>query len=159
MNEENTEYLLEQYPKLFPKNEIDNPMKSLMSYGFSCKDGWFELINTLCSQIQWHIDHDDKAVQISVQQVKEKFGGLRFYVNMYDKVIQGMINYAEAHSYYICEECGNKGEIQTDTPWVITRCNDCNQRKLNELTEKQKKILNSPENKKKAKLRKKALTG
>lgn len=54
-------------------------------------------------------------------QVKEKFGGLRFYV---DRAIQkhyGYIDFAENLSYRTCEECGAPGKLYTDG-WHTTLC-------------------------------------
>jgi hypothetical protein len=39
-------------------------------------------------------------------QVKEKFGGLRFYVHGATEEQYDIIHHAEAMSYYVCEECG-----------------------------------------------------
>lgn len=48
-----------------------------MSRGFECDDGWFDIIDVLCERIQFLIDHNDRP-QVVAQQVKEKFGTLRF---------------------------------------------------------------------------------
>jgi hypothetical protein len=41
------------------------------------RDGWFDLIDALCSQIDRAIELG--AAPVRVRQVKEKFGTLRFY--------------------------------------------------------------------------------
>ena len=46
--------------------------------------------------------------QFQVQQVKEKFGGLRFYISAAPQEVHNMIHKAEAESYTICEHCGKK---------------------------------------------------
>lgn len=54
-------------------------------------------------------------------QVKEKFGGLRFYVTgATDKHYQ-YISFAESISYHTCEECGAPGKTYTDG-WYTTLC-------------------------------------
>lgn len=56
-----------------------------------------------------------------VFQVKEKFGGLRFYIGEGNPVIYNRINEAEDLSFHICEECGEPGERYYDG-WIKTLC-------------------------------------
>lgn len=56
-------------------------------------------------------------------QVKEKFGGLRFYVSGGTEAHQDMINMVEALSYRVCEECGSMMDTTTYTMgWHSTLC-------------------------------------
>ena len=50
--------------------------------------------------------------QLVARQVKEKFGGLRFYVQAGSDVQRGMITLAEAMSYRICDLCGGRAELR-----------------------------------------------
>ena len=61
--------------------------------------------------------------QVEAVQVKEKFGGLRFYVNRVDPAVEGAIDMAEAMSYHICEVCGAPGEPNRDG-WIKTLCKE-----------------------------------
>jgi len=65
---------------------------------------------------------EDPLKGFTIQQVKEKFGGLRFYAQFGDrgsykggavKACQGAIRLAENMSFSICELCGNKGNPQS----------------------------------------------
>ncbi len=56
-----------------------------------------------------------------VIQVKEKFGGLRFYPNSAPKSVWNLIDIAEEKSYEICEECGKKGTLRKGG-WWATLC-------------------------------------
>ena len=56
-------------------------------------------------------------------QVKEKNGGLRFYVHGATDEQYAYIAFAEAMSYSICEVCGDKGKINRDG-WLETRCKE-----------------------------------
>jgi len=49
-----------------------------------------------------------------VVQVKEKFGGLRFYVQAATDKHYNYISFAESMSYRTCEECGAPGKRYTD---------------------------------------------
>jgi len=82
MRKELDEKLCAKYPKIFANRNGDK-RKTLMCWGFSCGDGWYWLLDRLCSNLQWDTDknnRDEKYPQIVAMQVKEKFGGLRFYV-------------------------------------------------------------------------------
>jgi len=124
MKEELDSYLCKTYPKLFVNRDL--PMtETAMCWGFSCGDGWFNIINQLCQTIQHHIDwkNKDKEVvqQVTVDQVKEKFGGLRFYYTGGDDYIRGVVSMAEAMASVTCEDCGNPGEGHFDN-WFRTLC-------------------------------------
>ncbi len=54
-------------------------------------------------------------------QVKEKFGGLRFYVDGGSNELQAQIELAEAMSYRTCETCGAPGRPRSGG-WVRTLC-------------------------------------
>lgn len=57
----------------------------------------------------------------TASQVKEKFGGLRFYTNGATDKHHNYISFAESMSYCICEECGAPGKRYTDG-WHQTLC-------------------------------------
>lgn len=52
-----------------------------------------------------------------VFQVKEKFGGLRFYASAMSNEGYDLIHKAEEQSYTICEECGEPGQVYRDGWW------------------------------------------
>ena len=62
---------------------------------------WYPLIDTLCGQIHNHLSKSESYELFYAVQIKEKFGGLRFYINCYDAVVEGMVKMAEAYSYHI----------------------------------------------------------
>ena len=65
---------------------------------------------------------EEEAAKVSVAvQVKEKFGGLRFYVNRATDKHWNFISFAESMSYRTCEECGAVGKTYTDG-WHKTLC-------------------------------------
>ena len=61
--------------------------------------------------------------QVTLDQVKEKFGTLRFYYSGGDDVIDGMVRMAEAMSGTTCEECGSPGQ-RRGGGWVTTLCKE-----------------------------------
>jgi len=59
--------------------------------------------------------------QVTLDQVKEKFGTLRFYYTGGDDEISGMVRMAEGMSGVICEECGAPGK-RRGSDWIYTAC-------------------------------------
>lgn len=65
---------------------------------------------------------DEETLKVPVaSQVKEKFGGLRFYVQAATSKHYNYISFAESMSYRTCEECGAPGKTYTDG-WHRTMC-------------------------------------
>jgi hypothetical protein len=69
------------------------------------------------------IDITPKLNWIEIQQIKEKFGGLRFYYDGGDDEISGMVRMAESWAGKSCETCGNKGS-QRGGGWIRTLCDE-----------------------------------
>ena len=95
---------------------------------FGVNQGWFPIIKSLIDdliKLGW-----DKQIT----QVKEKFGGLRFYINSGSAEIHERILQAETESYDTCEVCGKPGELRKDIGWYFTLCNEhYNLKKKNEI--------------------------
>jgi len=128
---EKDKILCTKYPLIF-KNRDGSIMDTCMAWGFECEDGWFDLLDTLCGKIQRYVDWKSKnlceeekeSLQVIASQVKEKFGTLRFYYYGGDDTIRGMVDMAEALSDKICEECGNRGNLNKKG-WYKTLCDNC----------------------------------
>ena len=110
----------ERFPKMFA-----NPYG-----GFCVGEGWWPILETLCSNIQSHTDWWNKnretrpvVEQVVVEQIKEKFGGLRFYYQGGDDQISGMVRMAEAWAGHHCEICGAPGKSRNGG-WIKTLCDE-----------------------------------
>lgn len=55
MREELDELLVKKYPKIF-RDRHGDMQSTLMCWGFEVGDGWFNIIDAMCSNIQRHID-------------------------------------------------------------------------------------------------------
>lgn len=76
----------------------------------------------------WIHDVAPKGVphlQFQITQIKEKFGGLRFYYDGGDRDIFGMTRLAESLSYAICETCGSTKDVGRTQGWYYTICKPC----------------------------------
>jgi len=99
-------------------------------FGCECGDGWYQILDELCSEIEKIINESDSPVDLEVNQIKEKFGTLRFNVSIDGPEkectkIEELIQEAEQKSASICEECGKPGIIRDDLGWILTLCDDC----------------------------------
>ena len=116
--------LCEKYPLIFADRN-KSMLETCMCWGFEHGDGWYQIIDSLCGNIQNHVDWQTKqgktVPQVVATQVKEKFGTLRFYYNGGDDVIDGMVRMAESWSAVACEECGAPG-TQNSRGWIKTLC-------------------------------------
>ena len=113
----------EQFPKMFGSQYG----------GFAIGPGWWPIVESLCRHIQHHIDwkqeqkekygRGEGCEQVTVAQVKEKFGGLRFYYDGGNDKIDGMVSMAEAWAAHACETCGKPGSIRSGG-WIRTLCDE-----------------------------------
>lgn len=86
---------------------------------FMVGDGWLLLIKNLIEEliaIGW-----DRQIC----QVKEKFGGLRFYANDVPDGGLEIISRYEDLSYKTCETCGSTENITQTKGWITTICQTC----------------------------------
>jgi hypothetical protein len=104
--------LSEKYPAMFAE-----------PYGgIGVGEGWWPIIASLCASIQGHIDwKKGECPQVTVAQIKEKFGGLRFYYDGGDEQVRGMVRMAENWASNTCEDCGSPATHQT-SGWIKTVC-------------------------------------
>jgi len=190
MTQELDEKLCKKYPKIFA-NRYGDMRTTCMCWGMDCGDGWYQIIDSLCSNLQWNTDHNNKDYimkntllrklipflikiahkipgtyklnrgkqqnplvklrgflvstlsewrskqefiyteshrypQIVASQVKEKFGGLRFYVEGATERQYAVISFIESLSYQVCENCGSMKDIGQTQGWISTICKECN---------------------------------
>jgi len=173
--------LFDKYPLIF-QDKDKSMQETCMCWGIECNDGWYWLLDRLCSNLQWNTDHNNKAhmtvyrfeiirkllmfiarknnpwlvknkgkkykhwihknmhklvgllrkeveyeryPQIIASQVKEKYGGLRFYVQSSTGAQDAVISWAESLSYHICDKCGSTENIGSTEGWIITLCEKC----------------------------------
>jgi hypothetical protein len=79
--------------------------------------GWHPIIDRLAADLL-KLGWDGKVLQ-----VKEKFGGLRFYIEQDMDVLHDRIDAAKAEAYRTCEICGTPG-IARSGGWIKTLCDE-----------------------------------
>jgi hypothetical protein len=147
-------YMCKTYPKIFRQRNL--PMnQTCMCWGFDIGPGWYELLDQMCKKLQ--LLDDLLGIETIATQVKEKFGGLRFYNNISSanyqsfiltekqreeviytlwEIINDITSRAEEQSYNICEQCGDYGS-PNDGGWIVTLCEKCR-------AKREKKAYNKP---------------
>ena len=134
MKEELQNKLVEKYPKIFGEVGM-SPQESCMAFGIAVGDGWYWLIGQLCKVLQFNTDNN-KQPQVVAAQVKEKFGGLRFYISSGTDEQFAAIHFAESMSYGICEICGTTDNVGQTEGWIKTLCEKCKNKGVNKMSEK-----------------------
>lgn len=170
MREELDAELVKKYPRMF-RNRYGDMRETCMCWGFECGDGWYDILDSLCGNIdhyikwkrntrvydlrlsrakkrgrnavleyitkgrqprEWDEERADEIMEqdlrltpyvpyVTVDQVKEKFGGLRFYYSGGDDCVYGMVRMAESWAARTCETCGERGSLRHGG-WVRTLC-------------------------------------
>ena len=171
MSPELDKQLCNKYPKIFiDRNK--SPQETCMHWGFEVGDGWYQLIDVLCEALTYtfttsvEVDEEDgkrlgiepykdpkgevfyffsvEPPQVIADQVKEKFGTLRFYYHLeysadntslvatkkypdleainkrYSDYIDGIVHFAETASSRTCEVTGAEGSIHVRDGWYKT---------------------------------------
>jgi len=123
MNKENTMKLFNDFPNLYQGK--NRPItENLMSFGFECGDGWFSLIYELSKKLS-EVNPECIAVQ-----VKEKFGGLRFYTDYINAEGDKAIDEAERMADNTCEFCGStNSSVKKRGGWIKTLCDECSEKR------------------------------
>ena len=102
--------------------EHDFPHMFTDLYGGVCVgEGWWHIVHTLCRNIQQHVDHT-QCPPVQVTQIKEKFGGLRFYYSGGDDCVDSMVRLAESWAASTCEVCGDRGSLVRTGGWLRVVC-------------------------------------
>lgn len=125
-------------------------LTKIPDYGFSCDDGWMPLLGIIAREIAAIPKADRKGFRLD--QVKEKWGTLRFYYSFGNRnkvseisivspdgisstrlksgtsearsKIAKIVTAAETASYFICEECGRPGRPGSTGSYVQTLCHE-----------------------------------
>jgi len=92
-------------------------------------EGWERLVGDLLDEIGCEMAKYPQA-RLKILQIKEKFGGLRFYFELKKApdelrdAVRACYERAEKLSWSICEVCGQPGHLRhaADREWFWVRC-------------------------------------
>ena len=157
MNKDLQNTLFSEYPKLFQQKDLPKT-ETAMCYGICVADGWYDLLRSLCKEIEkyysrlesdstvtlvtleeWNNMTDDEKAngvteyipRIQFTQVKQKFGSLTIYYTPHikDDYLRGLVSMTRTISTHTCEKCGDKGKM-VSSGWIKCLCDKCNASKV-----------------------------
>jgi hypothetical protein len=143
------DYSLEEFKAAFPDMFDNDYMNNWGGCMFDLPRGWGEIVRKGCEKLAKLDTH-----RIHVHQVKEKFGGLRFYyaeerlppgpkwlaneegwdlpeqgwcyaVENAERWIGEIVDAMEQASYWVCDECGTTQNVTVEGGWIRTMCRSC----------------------------------
>ena len=124
MKKELDEQLVQKYPNLYRKR-YNSMADTCMCWGFDTCDGWINIIDELSAGIEAEIlklpEHERQF--FTAEQVKEKYGTLRFYMSQETEAMTRLIRIAENKSEKTCEVCGKDG-IMRGSSWFFVACEE-----------------------------------
>lgn len=120
MDQEKAKKIIKIEPDYFRRSQDDD--EDLPGFHFSCGPGWYNLLFDLVKKLS------SLDVDVTVQQIKEKFGTLRFYASVAGpdrSYARAYISKAKRKSAITCEKCGDKGRKYVINRWHRVRCKEC----------------------------------
>lgn len=80
--------------------------------------GWYPLIEEMITKLAAASDDFD----VNILDIKEKFGGMRIWVDKPTEEMYHITREYEDKSYTVCEFCGSDGKYRGELPWKRTLC-------------------------------------
>lgn len=120
MTPDKTQKLLNRFPEIYIGYYLSEET-SLMSRGFQCKDGWFELIWRMSEEIETLANAQGIPIP-EMSEIKQKMGGLRVRLFSNNKAIKTTIRDAEEMALTTCETCGESGKLHRMKGLISVRC-------------------------------------
>ena len=128
---EYNKFLIERYPFLLPRNvwtdEIDPDYDYTYTWLDDMPNGWRLAFGLdLVDEIYQELVKYDFVDKYRIIQIKEKWGGLRWYDNgvPHDSKVYDIIRKYEEMSFKTCIKCG-KPATRISTGWISPFCDNC----------------------------------
>lgn len=108
------EEFMSRFPILFQERK-KSMQETCMCWGIECPKGWWHILDQLCTVLEFHnMEFKDKyGIAIVADQVKEKFGTLRFYYTVRNVDKDGVVVEACAEDTRVADE-ENRRRISMD---------------------------------------------
>lgn len=132
--------LQEEFP-FMKQNHVPEEKNSYKKWGCQCDSGWFDIIYDCCRQITERYAQDGVQIDFQPEQIREKFGTLRFDYMYTDasgeniteeakkalrEDIAVIVRAAEKRSETTCELCGDtSAAIRAGLGRAVTLCEPC----------------------------------
>ena len=117
--------LRKRYPFLIIRDWKDNPIEEEYTYLDDMPDGWRRAFGIqMCEEIRKVLVKKNRLYIYRIEQVKEKFGGLRWYAYGSTTEIDKIIDKYEDISYHTCVCCGRPA-TKMSYGWICPYCDKC----------------------------------
>lgn len=128
MRQELDDLLCQRYPDIFRDRHADRA-ETGMCWGFTCGDGWFDIIDELCAEITRQVNAGTMPPVVAAQ-VKSKAGYLRFYIRGHFRRVENpqahrLIALAQQKAERTCEECDQPGGRPDEVEGLTVLCAVC----------------------------------
>jgi hypothetical protein len=145
---------------------VTHPILFRANYGWNggrgapeCNNGWLEVIDKTCNTLEYllNLTGIPESVWPYAQQIKEKFGLMRFYTSGFQGTLEsigtdgdreklynifyGIIAEQENATVHICERCGSPEGQRRGRGWIHVMCDSCEQ--WNTAAKKDSKLMES----------------
>lgn len=100
---------------------------------YECGNGWEPLILEVKELVdKYNSNLPNNKEPLEFIQIKEKWGGLRIYLNYYPNNFADMLEGIEERSWSICEYCGTDKNVTKERThgWVMSLCPSCRKKEL-----------------------------
>ena len=93
---------------------------------YECGKGWTPLIKEAKSLVKkYNEEHLELEHKIEFTKIKEKFGYLNLYLNIYPRELHKQLLDISKRSTCICENCGKPNKSFNHHGWIYTLCENC----------------------------------
>ena len=117
--------LCKRYPFLIIRDWKDDPIEKDCTYLDDMPDGWRRAFGIqMCEEIRQVLVKKNQLYTYRIAQVKEKFGGLRWYDYSSAPEIDRIIYKYEDISYHTCVRCGRPA-TKMSRGWICPYCDKC----------------------------------
>lgn len=126
---EENKALISRFPFLLPRNCFTDEVVKGYDYSFTeldnMPDGWRKAFGEqMCQEIYDDLVAADLLDKYRILQIKEKYGALRWYGNLYtDKMIHEILPHYETLSMHTCIRCGATATRMT-MGWISPYCDE-----------------------------------
>lgn len=117
MTPEHEAQLFEAAPTFYQRDKLP--------FGFECGDGWFNLLLELGRAAEALNATRTAEEQLTAGQVKQKFGGLRCYVDGDSRALSDALRTAEESASLTCENCSWVGAKMSVRGYIAVLCPPC----------------------------------
>ncbi|WP_080833709.1 hypothetical protein [Cohnella massiliensis] len=128
MKQELQEKIFTRFPWTRP-DESDTKSPYTL-FQLECGDGWFQLLWDLFTEIESLYRSRDTEIQLTIGQVKQKFGSLTVYIHDALPEAYEIVNRYQTLSETICESCAIESSIQQRHYYFSTLCDPCYEKRL-----------------------------